>query len=81
VRTPLLILVGEKDSMNAFESEELFADLKDLEQRVVLVKYPDEGHVPFEWSSADQIDYFNRMIDWFDKHLREIKDRSRAGSA
>ncbi len=76
VRTPLLIVVGEKDSMNALQSDELFADLQSLGKAATLVRYPDEGHVPVAWSRANQVDLANRMIAWFDEHLKKPQNQA-----
>ncbi len=76
VQTPLLIIVGEKDSMSALQSDELFTDLESLGKEAVLVKYPDEGHVPYAWSRANQVDLAKRMIDWFDEHLKKPRDQA-----
>ena len=62
------------------QSDELFADLRDLQPGVALVKYPDEGHVPLGWSNANQIDFCQHVIAWFDDHLRKEDDKPQAAT-
>ncbi len=68
VKTPLLILHGSKDTNVApFLSDEIFVGLRRLRKRATYVKY--EGEVHGINSYENQIDSFNRMIEWFDGYL------------
>jgi len=71
VQTPLLIIHGENDpNVPAFLSDELFVGLRRLGKKAEYVKYEHEGHAPQEWSYAHRLDYYKRVIDWFERYLR-----------
>lgn len=71
VKTPLLIVHGSKDvSTPPFLADEIFVGLRRLNAEVAYAKYENEGHNPAQWGYANQIDYATRMIEWFDKHLK-----------
>ena len=71
VSTPLLILHGEDDeSVGAFLGDELFVGLRRLGNEVDYAKYQCENHYAGVWSYANQLDYAERMIDWFQRHLK-----------
>jgi dipeptidyl aminopeptidase/acylaminoacyl peptidase len=76
VETPLLIVHGSNDSAVAvFLAEEVFVDLQRLGKEVVLARYEGEEHMLEGY--ANQVDYVNRMIAWFDEHLRPDQKASR----
>jgi dipeptidyl aminopeptidase/acylaminoacyl peptidase len=67
-RTPTLILDGEEDSDNPVgQSEGLYRALKHFAVETQLVLYPGEGHSPRKGSY--NIDMFQRILDWYDRHL------------
>jgi dipeptidyl aminopeptidase/acylaminoacyl peptidase len=71
IETPLLIVHGASDSTVApFLGDEMFVGLRRLGKEVEYAKYEGEGHSPIYWSYANQVDFCNRMIDWFDLHLK-----------
>jgi dipeptidyl aminopeptidase/acylaminoacyl peptidase len=71
VQTPLLIIQGDLDTAVTYQqSEEVFVGLRRLGKEVVYAKYAGEGHSEYTWSSANVIDYWTRVIDWFDGHLK-----------
>jgi dipeptidyl aminopeptidase/acylaminoacyl peptidase len=71
VTTPLLIIHGSNDTTAApFLGDELFVGLRRLGKEVEYAKYDGEGHSPLQWSRANQEDLCNRMIAWFDAHLK-----------
>jgi dipeptidyl aminopeptidase/acylaminoacyl peptidase len=73
VETPLLISHGGDDTTVApFLGDELFVGLRRLGKEAEYVKYQGEGHSPLEWSYANQMDLCNRMIDWFEKYLKDV---------
>jgi len=41
-----------------------------LNKDVMYAKYEGEGHWQGTFSYANQVDYLNRVIDWFDKYLK-----------
>jgi dipeptidyl aminopeptidase/acylaminoacyl peptidase len=70
IQTPLLLVHGEWDqAVSPRQSEEVFVGLRRLGKQVVYVRYAGEDHWPGTWSSANIIDYWNRVIQWFDDHL------------
>jgi dipeptidyl aminopeptidase/acylaminoacyl peptidase len=44
--------------------------LKRLEQPVVFARYEGEGHWWGMFRAPNRIDYWQRVVDWFDGHLR-----------
>ena len=66
VQTPLLINQGGMD-VAPFQSEEVFVGLRRLGKKVIYVRYENEGHgIAFY---PNRVDYWNRLIDWFDSNL------------
>lgn len=71
IQTPLLIIHGGADrSIDPFLAAEVFVGLRRLGKEVEFAKYKGEGHDPLTWSNANQMDFCNRMIAWFDRHLK-----------
>jgi len=71
VETPLLIVHGTQDDIvPSFLADEIFVGLRRLGKNVEYAKYEGENHTPNEWSYANQEDFCNRMITWFNKHLK-----------
>jgi len=70
IETPLLIMHGgQDDSVPSFLADEIFVGLRRLGKNVEYAKYEGENHSPNEWSYANQEDFCNRMITWFNKYL------------
>jgi dipeptidyl aminopeptidase/acylaminoacyl peptidase len=68
VKTPTLILVGERDGeCPAPQSYEFWHALRTLGVPTELVVYPDEGHL-FR-NPANVLDATQREVGWFDRHL------------
>jgi dipeptidyl aminopeptidase/acylaminoacyl peptidase len=77
VETPLLIVHGAEDTtVDSFLGDELFVGLRRLGKVVEYAKYGGEGHVLT--SRANVLDFANRAISWFDKHLRPARPQSPA---
>jgi dipeptidyl aminopeptidase/acylaminoacyl peptidase len=71
VKTPLLLVHGELDrAVPCQQAEEVFIGLRRLGKEVVYAKYTGEEHWPGTWSPANITDYWNRVIEWFDRHLQ-----------
>jgi dipeptidyl aminopeptidase/acylaminoacyl peptidase len=72
IRTPLLMLQAEEDRIcPASDSEQLFTALRVLERDVEYVLYPEEHHEMKSHGRPDRrIDRLERILDWFDRHLR-----------
>ena len=69
IETPLLLVHGSADTrVQSHLSDELFMFLRRLGKEVEYAKYPDEPHAVL--GRANSIGYANRMIAWFDRHLR-----------
>lgn len=67
--TPVLVLAGEADFRVPFsQSEEFYNGLRFLGKETEMVAYPREHHIFSE--KAHQIDSLERMIHWYDAHLR-----------
>ena len=73
IRTPLLMLQAEEDRIcPPADNEQLFTALKVLGREVELVLYPEEHHEMKNYGRPDRrIDRMERILAWFDRHLRE----------
>jgi len=70
VQTPLLIVHGTLDrGMSSSLSDEIFVGLRRLGKEVTYAKYKGEGHGFLAF--ANQVDFCNRIIAWFDEHLKK----------
>jgi len=76
IHTPLLLLHGENDKgcKGGTESIKMFMALKRLNKRAELLLYPNEGHTPIMWSKSNAIDVSQRVLDFFDRHLKQRND-------
>jgi dipeptidyl aminopeptidase/acylaminoacyl peptidase len=72
IETPLLISQGGMD-LSPFHADEIFVGLRRLGKKVVYVRYENEGH-GVEYPS-NRIDYWNRILDWFESHLHAAAQR------
>jgi dipeptidyl aminopeptidase/acylaminoacyl peptidase len=71
VTTPLLLLHGGSDiNTPAYLAEETFTALLRLGQTVEYVRYEGENHTYRMWRLENQVDYWQRIVDWFEHHLR-----------
>lgn len=72
VKTPLLLIHGGDDEvLPPFLSGEVFVGLRRLGKQAEYVKYDHEGHSPLYWSEANQVDLCTRLVDWFDRYLKQ----------
>jgi dipeptidyl aminopeptidase/acylaminoacyl peptidase len=72
VQTPLLIVHGSSDrTVGSFLADQIFVSLRRLNKEAEYVKYEGEDHSPDYWSYANQVDLDERMIRWFDTHLKQ----------
>jgi dipeptidyl aminopeptidase/acylaminoacyl peptidase len=69
VQTPVLLEYGSDDTGNASNMEEAFVALRRLGKEATIVRYAAEGHAVL--SRANQTDLFQRIITWFDEHLKK----------
>jgi dipeptidyl aminopeptidase/acylaminoacyl peptidase len=71
VTTPLMIVHGALDTAVPVSfADEVFVGLRRLKKEVVYLKYHGEEHYEPTFSSANAIHYFNQVIAWFDKKLK-----------
>ena len=70
VTTPLLLIHGELEVRLAAQLGELFSGLRRLGKEVVLATYLDEDHDLGSWRYPNAIDRWNRILSWFDEHLK-----------
>lgn len=71
VETPLLIIHGGSEGTVPIHlADEIFVDLRRLGKKVVYARYDGENHGESGWGYANQVDYINRIIEWFDNHLK-----------
>ncbi len=74
VETPILLVVGALEKYTALQAGEMFSGLRRLGKKVVLVRYEDEGHVPQKGRYPNAVDYWQRVLTWFDEHLAESSE-------
>ena len=67
---PLLLLHGAEDENTpVYLAGHVYAGLAALGRTASFVRYEGEGHWPGAWSPANQIDYWRRLVAWFEEHL------------
>lgn len=70
VSTPLLLLHGADDpTVPVWLAEAVFTELRRLHRPVALARYAGEGHWWGDWTRANQIDYWTRLVAWFDRYM------------
>ena len=74
IRTPLLILQSEEDTIcPPADNEQLFIALRALGRETELVLYPEEHHEMKNTGRPDRrIDRMERILAWFDRWVREV---------
>ena len=78
VETPLLLVSGAADTaVPAFLTDEVFVGMRRLGKEVVYAKYLGGEHTEASFDRVDAIDYFNRMIAWWDKYLKSPETKSK----
>ncbi len=73
VKTPLLLIHGDQDFVPFEQAKEMFMGLARLEKEVVLLKYKEADHAPNFWSNEKLVDYWERVLNWFDEYLKTEK--------
>jgi dipeptidyl aminopeptidase/acylaminoacyl peptidase len=80
VRTPVLIMHGEKDfTVPLQQGEMMFYALRALGRPAELVLYREGDHSIVRGSRADFLDFHARMLGWWEQHLRVRAAESGAG--
>ena len=69
--TPTLIVHGEEDHRCPIgQGEEMFVGLRQAGCEVEFVRYPGGSHLMLRGGPlSHRIDYYQRVIDWFDRHM------------
>jgi dipeptidyl aminopeptidase/acylaminoacyl peptidase len=70
VTTPVLLTLGTADIVPPAQAEAVYVALRRLGKKVELAEYEGEEHWPGAWTEPAYRDYANRVITWFDQHLR-----------
>ena len=68
VQTPVLLVHGGLDVPS--NASDTFVALRRLGKPVELAIYEGEGHWQGSWGFANQVDYWNRMLEWFAGYLK-----------
>lgn len=68
IKVPTLLIAGDQDSFTIEENVEIYNGLRELGRPVQLVRYPGEDH---DISDASLEDYWRRVVDYFDLHLKD----------
>jgi dipeptidyl aminopeptidase/acylaminoacyl peptidase len=78
VQTPLLIIQGNLDSTVPHQqAEEVFVGLRRLGKEVTYANYGGEDHWEGTWGLANATDYWTRVLNWFDVHLKPAPETSK----
>jgi dipeptidyl aminopeptidase/acylaminoacyl peptidase len=72
VETPVLLVHGSLDI--PARAEETFVALRRLGKEVEYARYEGEQHWEGTWGYANQVDYWKRMLAWFEEHLMKSAD-------
>ncbi|MDR7074206.1 dipeptidyl aminopeptidase/acylaminoacyl peptidase [Fictibacillus barbaricus] len=68
IQVPVLIVQGIQDHLCSDEAGSIFTSLNRLGKTAELALY-DEGHWQGTWKEENLKDYYDRVLDWFNKHL------------
>ncbi len=77
VRTPLLLMAGTEDKTVEKQPRQAYIGMKQLGKDVTLVEYEGEGHA-VATSYVHQQDLLERMLRFFDEHLRPETTQARS---
>jgi len=70
VTTPVLITHGTADTaVVPFNADMSFVALRHLHKDVAYAKYAGGEHSEGQWPFPDQLDYMNRLVNWFNRYL------------
>jgi dipeptidyl aminopeptidase/acylaminoacyl peptidase len=71
ITTPLLCITGDQDpNVEALQSQEIYYALRRLGKKVVWLRYHNGAHGG-PHTIDERKDMYQRMIDWYDKYLKE----------
>jgi dipeptidyl aminopeptidase/acylaminoacyl peptidase len=70
IKTPLLLMTGGMDhNVPALNTREMYYALRRLGKPVVWVNYANGGHGAPTTTELEFTDFYQRMIDWYNKYL------------
>jgi len=72
----LIVHGGEDTTVAPYLGDEIFVGLRRLGKEVEYARYDGEGHSPLGWRLANQVDLCNRVVAWFDRHLKKGPEES-----
>lgn len=75
VQTPLIMQAGGADRSVVPYSDEVFVGLKRLSKDVTYLRYAGEGHVLAAYPNL--VDYWTRVLAFYDRHLKPAPASSR----
>jgi dipeptidyl aminopeptidase/acylaminoacyl peptidase len=71
IQTPLLIVQGSLDILHPpYFTGQVFTGLRRLGKEAVYARYEGERHAEMDWSYANQMDFCQRVVNWFDRYLK-----------
>lgn len=71
VTTPLLLLHGSHDQNTpAHLAEQIYVGLRRRDREVTYVRYEGEDHWWGQFQPANRLDYWQRVVGWFEEQLR-----------
>ena len=70
INTPVLMAHGGGDEVSVYDARQMFVALRRLGKTATYVEYQGARHMPQEWPHEDQLDLWNKMIEWFDHYLK-----------
>jgi dipeptidyl aminopeptidase/acylaminoacyl peptidase len=74
IKTPLLLITGEEDhNVPARQAMEMYYALRRLNKTVSWVNYVNGGHGMPTSTVEEVVDYHNRIVSWYDEHLKKPK--------
>ena len=74
IKTPLLLLTGGEDhNVPALNTREMYYALRRLGKPVTWVNYTNGGHGAPTTTEMEFTDFYQRMIDWYNKYLTPKK--------
>jgi dipeptidyl aminopeptidase/acylaminoacyl peptidase len=68
IQIPVLIVQGLKDQISKDEAGPIFSSLNRLGKIAELILY-DEDHWQGTWSKENLIDYYDRVLSWFEMYI------------
>ena len=68
---PMLLIAAERDAATpSWQSVILWHALTGLGKKAELAVYPNEDHVPANWSAEHRLDFLQRVIDFLNQNLK-----------